>query len=390
MLTEHQISAFIDFVRELYQSDNVPLHRPLFEGNEKIYLQNCIDSTFVSSVGAKVNDFESALSQFTGAEYVIATSNGTAALHAALTLAGVDENTEVITQALTFVGTCNPVKYLGASLIFIDVARDTLGLCPCALERYLLSHVTMKNGVATNKTTGKIIKVCVPMHTFGHPCAVEEIVEICDSYNIVVIEDAAESLGSFSTGKHTGTMGIAGVLSFNGNKVITTGGGGAIITNDEKFARQARHITTTAKVPHPYLFLHDEIGFNYRMPNLNAALGCAQMEKLSQMLAHKRVITNQYKQHFVNSHIQFFQEPEGARSNYWLNTILLENQQERDEFLEKTNAAGIETRPAWTLMPDLDIFALSEHDGLKNSIELASCIVNIPSSVPSEIQRNLQ
>ncbi|MEN1972483.1 LegC family aminotransferase [Luteimonas sp. MJ204] len=375
-------------MRGTYGDGFIPLHRPVFEGNEKQYLIDCIDSNFVSSVGAKVTEFEQQIAAFTGARYAIATVNGTAALHVALQLAGVKPGDEVISQALTFIATCNAVSYAGARPVFVDVDLDTLGMSPDALRPFLTTHAEIRDGRAWNKATGRRISACVPMHTFGLPCRIEEIVAICDEYGIAVVEDAAESLGSYVGGRHTGTFGRLATLSFNGNKVITTGGGGMVITDDEELARRAKLLTTTAKVPHAWEFVHDEIGYNYRLPNLNAALGCAQMELLPKMLEIKTEVAARYRDFFAGQGVRFVDAPEGTTSNFWLNAIVLGSEAERDAFLEYTNAQGVMTRPVWRLMSRLEMFKDCQHDGLKNSRWLEERVVNLPSSVPeSEFPR---
>ena len=292
------IKKFCDLARNLYGDDFIPLHRPIFEGNERRYLVDCIDSNFVSSVGVKVTEFEEKIAEYTGAKYAVATVNGTAALHVAIELAGVNIGDEVLSQALTFIATCNAISYAGAHPVFVDVDLDTMGMSPDALREFLETHAEKTNSGALNKGTGRRIAACIPMHTFGFPCRIEEIVSICDDWGIAVVEDAAESLGSYVAGRHTGTFGKMATLSFNGNKVITTGGGGMLITDDPELAKRAKHITTTAKVPHPYEFVHDEIGYNYRMPNLNAALGCAQMERLEEFLTIKSEIASKWGEFF--------------------------------------------------------------------------------------------
>ena len=374
--------SLIALVRSIYGDGFIPLHRPVFEGNEKQYLIDCIDSNFVSSVGAKVTEFEQQIAKFTGAQYAIATVNGTAALHVALDLVGVERGDEVLTQALTFIATCNAISHAGAQPVFIDVDRDTMGMGANALRRFLIEHAEMRDGQAYNKGTGRRFAACSPMHTFGQPCRIEEIVAICSEYGIPVVEDAAESLGSYVGERHTGTFGKLATLSFNGNKVITTGGGGMIITDDEALAKRAKHLTTTAKVPHPYEFVHDEIGYNYRMPNLNAALGCAQMEMLPAMLAIKAEVAARYAAFFAGTGIQFVTPPEGSTSNYWLNAIVLGADVERDTFLEYTNSRDVMTRPIWRLMSGLEMFKHCQHDGLENSHWLEERVVNLPSSVP--------
>jgi perosamine synthetase len=376
------INQFIERARLIYGDDFIPLHRPLFNGNEKEYLCDCIDSNFVSSVGSKVVEFENKIAAFVGSNYAIAVVNGTAALHVALQLSGVRKGDEVLTQALTFIATCNAISYLGAHPVFIDVSLQNLGLCPEALRNYLSANAKMEKGFAWNVNTGRRISACVPMHTFGIPCKIDEISEICSEWNIELIEDAAESLGSYFNKRHTGTYGKFGILSFNGNKVITTGGGGMIFTDNEDLAKRAKHITTTAKIPHPYEFEHDEVGYNYRMPNLNAALGCAQIEKLDHMLEVKEKLALSYRQLFSNTGINIVLAPENTRPNNWLNAVILKDKLERDYFLQMTNDNKVMTRPIWRLMSDLQMFSSCQHDGLKNSKWLEERVVNLPSSVP--------
>lgn len=371
----------VDFIRSLYQTAAfIPLHEPKFVGNEKAYVIDCIDSTFVSSVGKYVDRFEQMMADYTGAKYAVATVNGTAALHIALKLAGVDQGDEVITQSLSFVATCNAISYCGAKPVFVDVDRETLGMSPDSLRVFLSSETTITPAGCINNTTGKRVAAVVPMHTFGHPCRIDEIARICEEYGIPLIEDAAESLGSYYQGKHTGTFGKLAAFSFNGNKTITTGGGGMIITDDEALAKRAKHITTTAKQPHPYEFIHDEIGYNYRLPNLNAALGCAQMESLPRLLASKRSIALAYVEFFAASNITFVEEPAKASSNYWLNALILEDKQSRDIFLKELNEAGVMSRPVWRLMNELTMFHDCQSSDLANSKWLEERVVNIPSS----------
>lgn len=375
----------IDFVKTLYPNEKfVPLHAPLFNGNENKYVQECIESTFVSSVGEFVNKFEQAICDYTGAKYAVATTNGSSALHVALLMAGVKYDTEVITQALTFVATGNSIAQMGAHPIFLDSAKNNLGLCPEDLENFLKNKTNFINGKLINKTTGREIAACVPMHVFGNPVDMDVICKVCEKYNLPIIEDAAESLGSFYKGQHSGLKGVVGVLSFNGNKIITTGGGGMIITNDEKLAKRAKHITTTAKIPHAWEFYHDEIAFNYRLPNLNAALGYAQMEQLPKFVANKRETAKLYKEFFDKAGIEFLSESKGSQSNYWLNAIKLKNRAERDEFLEFTNKNGVMTRPLWTLMSELPAFKKCERSILSHATDYYNTIVNIPSSVRRE------
>lgn len=360
----------------------IPLHRPVFEGNERQYLVDCIDSNFVSSVGARVTEFEQQVATFTGARFAVATVNGTAALHVALELAGVERDDEVITQALTFIATCNALSYTGAHPVFVDVDRDTMSMSPDALRRFLELHAESREGQLWNKTSGRRIVACVPMHTFGLPGRIEEIAQICEAWGLVLVEDAAESLGSYVGKRHTGTFGQLGTLSFNGNKIITTGGGGMIITNDEELAKRAKHLTTTAKVPHPYEFVHDQVGYNYRLPNLNAALGCAQMERLPEFLRIKAQVATRYSAFFDSIGVTFARPREGAQANFWLNAIVLDSLEERDAFLSYTNSKDVMTRPIWRLMTSLEMFRHCQHDGLKNSSWLEERVVNIPSSVP--------
>jgi aminotransferase in exopolysaccharide biosynthesis len=372
----------IDIVRSIYGAGDIPLHRPLFAGNERRYLVDCIDSNVVSSIGARVIEFEQRIAAFTGASHAVATVNGTAALHTALQLVGVQQGDEVLTQALTFVATCNAMSYLGASPVFVDVDLDTLGLSPEALCRWLAANAVVRAGQAYNRITGRRIAACVPMHTFGFPLRIADVVALCDQHGIPVVEDAAESLGSFSGGRHTGTYGRLGTLSFNGNKILTTGGGGMLVTDDAALAQRARHWTTTAKVPHPYEYLHDAVGYNYRLPNLNAALGCAQLERLPDMLAAKADVAKRYAAHFVASDVRFVQPIAGAKANHWLNTIVLASQTERDALLHETHQGGVMTRPIWRLISSLAMYQHCQHDGLANSRWLEERVVNLPSSVP--------
>jgi len=373
----------VDFIQNHYQTKEfLPLHEPRFFGNEKKYVNEAIDSTFVSSVGKYVTQFEEMVAQFVGSKYAIATSNGTSALHIGLKLVGVDEESEVITQPLTFIATANAIAYCNAQPIFIDVDRDTLGLSAEKLEDFLKieTFINEKNE-CINKTTNRVIKACVPMHTFGHPCNIEEIVEVCDRYNITVVEDSAESLGSYYRGKHTGSFGKVGVFSFNGNKIITTGGGGMIVTDDEALAKQAKHITTTAKVPHLYEYIHDEIGYNYRLTNLSAALGVAQMENLLIFIKKQRELAESYKEFFKNLDLDFILEPKESISNYWLNGVILKDRETRDKFLKYTNDKGVMTRSIWRLMNKLEMFKDVQCGDLSNAKWLEDRVVNISSTV---------
>lgn len=374
----------VDFIRQIFHEPEafIPLHEPRFVGNEKKYLNECIDSTFVSSVGKFVDLFEDITAKYTGSKRAVVCVNGTEALHMALMLAGVKRHEEVITQPLTFIATANAISYTGASPVFIDVDRATLGLSPDSLRSFLDEYADIRNdGFTYNKKTGKRIAACLPVHIFGHPCRIDEIVSICNSYNIPVIEDAAESIGSLYKGQHTGTFGKLGILSYNGNKTITTGGGGMILTDNEGLGKLAKHLTTQAKVPHQWEYVHDHIGYNYRMPNLNAALGVAQMESLDYFIAKKRELAGHYRNFFGQLGINFMSEPENAFSNYWLNAIILDSREERDRFLEHSNHQNVMTRPAWRLMNKLPMFGGCQVYSIDNAQWLEDRIVNVPSSV---------
>jgi len=381
---EKHFETVVKAVRERYGEGFIPLHAPHFGGNEKKYLNECIDSTFVSSVGEFVNRFETEMCRITGASHTVATMNGTAALHMALLVAGVERNDEVLSQALTFVATANAISYIGAHTVFIDVDRDTLGLSPEKLTDFLATETEQDAaGNCINRRTKRRIKACVPMHTFGLVNRIEEIVAICEAHGIVVVEDAAESLGSYLHGRHTGVFGHIAAFSFNGNKTVTSGGGGAIVTNNEIWGKHAKHLTTTAKVPHSWDFVHDEIGYNYRMPNINAALACAQLEQLPAILENKRITANHYSKALENSGVSFIHERDGTQSNYWLNAILVNDREERDAFLTYSNDAGIMTRPVWALMNTLPAFSHMQCADLSNSIWLEDRVINIPSSFTS-------
>lgn len=387
----YKLKLAIDFIRSTFQepTEFIPLHDPRFIGNEKKYMGECIDTNFVSSVGEFVGRFEKMCAEYTGAKYAVAAVNGTSALHIALHLAGVQREDEVITQALTFIATANAISYTGAHPVFVDVDKETMGLSPTALEAWLEENVEMRDRSSEtgdrrpepyNKFTNRRIAACVPMHTFGHPVKLAELQMTCERYNIPLVEDAAESIGSYYKGKHTGTFGKFGVLSFNGNKLITTGGGGMILTDDEQLGKMAKHITTTAKIPHQWEFKHDHIGYNYRLTNIAAALGCAQIENLDYLLGLKRKLAEQYKEFFKDSELEFFKEPEGCQSNYWLNAVITKDKAQREELLQYTNKNGVMTRPIWELMNRLPMFADCQTDGLKNSEWFADRVVNIPSS----------
>jgi len=374
----------VDFIREVFNTPEafIPLHEPRFIGNEKKYVIDAIDSTFVSSVGAYVDKFEQMMCAITGARYAVATVSGTAALHICLVVAGVTNEDEVITQPLSFVATANAIAYTGAKCVYIDVDRVTMGLSPLKLEEFLSANAEIKNdGKSYNKKTGRRFAACVPMHTFGFCAEIDKIAAVCKKWNIPLIEDAAESLGSYYQKIHTGRFGLSGSFSFNGNKTVTCGGGGAIITDDEKIAKLAKHITTTAKIPHKWEYVHDRIGYNYRMPNLNAAIACAQLEQLAPFLKNKRELALLYKDFFAKCGIDFVFEQVGTTANYWLNTIVLQDRNERDKFLEFTNYSNVMTRPAWHLLNRLEMFKHFQAGDLSNAEWIEDRIVNIPSSV---------
>lgn len=375
-------SVLIDFIREQYRTNQfIPLHAPVFIGNEKQYVLETVDSTFVSSVGAFVDRFETDMAAYTGSPRAIATVNGTAALHISLLLAGVKQGDLVLTQPLTFVATCNAIAYCGAEPVFIDVDRHTMGLSPGAVDAWLEENARLDDdGVCRARKTDRVLRACLPMHTFGHPADIDGLLAVCMRWNVALVEDAAESLGSFYKGQHTGTFGCVGALSFNGNKIITTGGGGMILAGEALGAR-AKHITTTAKKTHAYEYVHDEVGYNYRLPNLNAALGCAQLENLEAFVASKRELAASYEQFFEGQSIQFFREPEGCRSNYWLNAVVCEDLAQRDALLQESNQAGVMTRPIWKLMTHLPAFSNALRGDLANALWLEERVVNLPSSV---------
>ena len=376
-------SKTIGFIKEVFGNQEfTPLAVPVFAGNEKKYLEECIDTTFVSSVGKFVDRFEKDMAEYADCKKAVVCVSGTNALHMSMMLVGVERDDEVLTQALTFIATCNAISYIGAHPVFIDVDKSTMGLSPDALKEWLVTNAEIKNCQCYNKNTGRRIKACVPMHTFGHPVHIEEIANLCEEYHIELVEDAAESIGSLYKGKHTGTFGKVGAISFNGNKTITTGGGGMMLFNDEELAAHAKHLTTQAKVPHRWEFRHDHVGYNYRMPNINAALGCAQLENLDKFIASKRQLALEYAEYFKNvDDIQFFTEPEDTFSNYWLQAVILKDKDAQQAFLQQTNDNGVMTRPIWELMNRLPMFEHCENDGLKNTIWFADRVVNIPSSV---------
>jgi perosamine synthetase len=376
-------NKIIEAIQSVIGPKPAALHEPSFEGNEWMYLKECLDSTFVSSVGKYVDRFEEDLAHYTGAKYAVSVVNGTAALQIALKLAGVQANEEVLLPALTFVATANAVTYCGAIPHFVDSEEQTLGIDASKLREYLADNSSQHSGQCINNITGRVIRAIVPMHAFGHPSDIEALLSIAQDFNIVLVEDAAESLGSFYYGQHTGTFGLLGTLSFNGNKTITTGGGGAILTNSEPLARHAKHLTTTAKVPHVWEFLHDEIGYNYRMPNINAALGCAQLEQLSDKVAAKRNLFRKYCGAFVGINgVALFKEPENCQSNYWLQSLVLDESESenRDLILESTNKVGIMSRPVWVLLNELTPFKGLPSMDLSTARSLSTRIINIPSS----------
>jgi perosamine synthetase len=371
----------VAFIRKQFNTEDfIPLHAPVFKGNEKKYVLDTIDSTFVSSVGEYVNRFEKMICDYTNAQYAIAAVNGTAALHLSLLINEVKQGDLVITQPLSFIATCNAISYLKASPLFIDVDINTLSLSAEKLNLFLKESSCRKNNECFHKQTGRRIRACVPMHTFGQAAEIDAIEEICQKFNLILIEDAAESLGTIYKGKHTGTFGMCGTYSFNGNKTITCGGGGMIVTNNKQLATTAKHLSTQAKVPHRWDFVHDEVGYNYRLPNINAALACAQMEQLENFIEAKRKLACAYKNFFATTPYKYISEQENVRSNYWLNTILLRNTDERNAFLTYTNDNNVMTRPCWRLMNKVDMFKDAPSDNLDNAEWIEERLVNIPSS----------
>ena len=374
----------VEFIRKTYKVPEafIPLHEPRFFGNEKKYLLDAVDSTVVSSVGAYVDKFEDMMCDITGSRYAIALVNGTNALHLSLLLAGVEKDDEVLVQSLTFIATANAISYCNATPNFVDVDKETLGLSPSLMKEYLDEIAEMREGRCFNKKTGKRISACVPMHTFGFPLYIDELVDLCYEYNISVVEDAAESLGSYYKERHTGTFGLMGVFSFNGNKTVTSGGGGAIVTDNEELAKRAKHLSTQSKIPHKWQYKHDAIGYNYRMPNLNAALACAQLEQLNLYIKNKRELSDLYFDFFKDyKEMYLVRESKNAKANYWLNSIILKNKIERDNFLTFTNENGIMTRPIWGLMNKLEMFKDCPKADLRNAEWLEDRVVNITSSV---------
>jgi len=372
----------IDFVKLQYpKQDFIPLHAPVFNGNEKSYVLDTIDSTFVSSVGAYVDKFEIMMADLSKTQKAVAIVNGTSALQVALRLSGVQNGDEVLTQALTFIATINAIIYNGASPVFLDVDIDTMGLSPNAVQAFLEEYGELREGVCYNKKTNKKIAACMPMHTFGFPVHLDELTIICKKWNISIVEDAAESIGSEYKGMPTGSFGKLGVFSFNGNKIVTSGGGGAIVTNDLDLGIKAKHLTTTAKVPHPYEYVHDEIGYNFRMPNINAALACAQLEQLNSFIQNKRKLATDYIIYFESIGVNFRKELPNTKANYWLMCIELENKKARDSFLKETNENKVMTRPIWQLIFKSPLYSGFQKDEQINAMYLEDRIVNIPSSV---------
>lgn len=372
---------FANEIKKMYGKDVVPLHEPTFDEKEIEYVTECIKTGWVSSVGSYVSRFEEELAKFVGAKRAVAVVNGTAALHIALKIVGVQENDEVLMPSLTFVATANAASYLGAIPHFVDVSYETLGMDPIKLNKHLEEIGVLRNGQLYNKQTGRRIAAVVPMHTFGHPVDLDGLLEVCDKFNLVLVEDAAESLGSYYKGKHTGTFGKVAAFSFNGNKIVTTGGGGAIVTNDEALADYAKHLTTTAKIPHRWEYVHDEIGYNYRMPNINAALGCAQLEKIKVFLRKKKVLTEKYEQLICNLEgVQLFKQPLNSESNYWLQTLILEDSLNRNKVLSFLNDNGVMSRPIWQPLHELKMYKNNPMMEMNTTMQLKQKIVNIPST----------
>lgn len=381
--------SLFEFIRDHYRTPSaIPLHAPAFVGRERNYVMDTLDSSFVSSVGAYVDQFERSMTAYTGSERAVATVNGTAALQVALRLAGVKSGDYVITQPLSFIATCNAIKYCSATPIFIDVERTTLGLSPLAMAQWLTQHAELDaDGQCIYKADGRPIRACLPMHTFGHPCDLEGLLAVCESWHLDLVEDAAEALGSYYNGRHVGTFGRFGTLSFNGNKIITTGGGGMILANEVDGAR-AKHLTTTAKLPHPYEYDHDELGYNYRLPNLNAALGCAQLEQLEGFLQEKRQLALDYQACLAGSGLTFITEPPGCHSNYWLNAVLCSDALERQALLEQSHRVGIMMRPVWRLINQLPMYQQAPCGDISEAQWLADHLVNLPSGVRASIVKS--
>lgn len=374
--------SFCQFVQKQFNTtDFIPLHVPTLNGNEEKYVVDAIRSTFVSTVGQRVIDFEKQMAAFLGVKHAVAMVNGTAALHMALVASGVKPDTDVITQPLSFVATANAIQYANAHPVFLDVEETSMSLCPEKLAAWLTNNVVMQDGLPVNKLSNRMVSACVPMHTFGFIGDIEAIIKVCEPYNIPVVEDAAESLGSTLNGRHAGTFGVCAAISFNGNKIMTTGGGGMLVTDNDDIASLARHLSTTAKQPHKWEYVHDMVGYNYRMPNLNAALGVAQLEQVPAFMQAKRQLAERYSEFFANTDIEFVTEPEGCEANYWLCTVKLASKEQRDVFLAYTNEHGIMTRPAWQLLHQLVPYKHCQHGDLSVAENLVERLVNIPSSV---------
>ncbi len=383
-------SQLIDFIRSIYRSEEgIPLHAPTFGASERKYLMDCLDSTFVSSVGAYVDRFEDEFARYTGAAKAVLVVNGTAGLHMALRLVGVEPGELVLTQSLSFVATCNAIAYCGAQPLFADVDRETLGLSPLAMDALLQDVARRDENGAVHRVSGRRIRACVPMHTFGHPVDLDGLVAVCDKWGIALVEDAAEALGSLYHGRHVGLSGRVGVFSFNGNKIITTGGGGALVFTDTLLAARARHLTTTAKQPHAWEFVHDELGYNYRMPNINAALGCGQLERLPAFVKGKRALAANYAEFLRGSDLTFCAEPFGTRSNYWLCAAVCNDRAARDSLLTEMNAKGVGVRPVWTPMHQTAMYLDAPRGPLPITEFLADRLLNLPSSVPLEADLRL-
>jgi perosamine synthetase len=375
-------SELVAYIKSQFDNKKfIPLHEPRFLGNEKKYVADCIESTYVSSVGAYVDKLELMMSYISGTMKSIAVVNGTSGLQVALRLVGVKAGDEIITQALTFIATINAIIYNGASPIFIDVDLDTMGLSPSAVQEFLEEFGELRDGVCYNKKTNKKISACMPMHTFGFPVHLNELLNVCNKWNIPIVEDAAEAIGSEYHSKPTGGFGKLGVFSLNGNKIVTSGGGGVLVTNDIELGNRAKHLTTTAKIPHPYEFVHDDVGYNFRMPNLNAALACAQLEQLDFFLENKRALAKMYQSFFASKGISFRSQLPGTKANYWLMCLELENRRDRDLFLRDTNKNGVMTRPIWQLAFKMPVYSNYQKDSQQNAVFLEERIVNIPSSV---------
>lgn len=372
----------LEIIKSIYPSKtNIPLHEPFFDEGDYAIVADTVKSSFVSSVGEHVINFEKNIAEFTNSKMAVVTSNGTSALHVTLYALGVSQEHYVLTQALSFVATSNAIRHCGADPIFIDINKDTLGMCPDSLSSWLDNNAELNDrNECIYKVDGRIIKACLPMHTFGHALQIDKLISVCEQWKLPLIEDSAEALGTNYANQSVGTFGKAGIFSFNGNKIITTGGGGAIITNDEEFGRKIKHLSTTAKILHPYNFYHDEVGFNYRMPNLNAALGVSQLKKLASFLETKREIANYYRSNLENEDVSFVVEPNLCKSNYWLNTIICNDEEQKTNIIEFTNSQGVNTRPAWKPLNTLPMFNNLPKDELSVTEWAYKRIVNLPSS----------